>query len=260
MLLAWVPAGSTVLSDTVGEAFPPPDGYRRIEVSPGSFGAYLRRLEVLPDTARIRYYNGAINGNWDRGYRVLNLPFLFQQDLEQCADVAYRLYCEFLRSVGLDSLIVFRLQNGQKLSWLEWSGGTRLEYDPSRDRHRVVASEPDTSRTSFNDFLYYLFYWAGSAAMKSYLHPVAEGRDLRVGDLIVQNVTGAMGHVSIILDICRNADSDWLYLIANGWTPAQTPFVRMPESGQGIGYWFTLAGYEEHLRPYNFGPFLYRRF
>jgi hypothetical protein len=95
--------------------------------------------------------------------------------------------------------------------------------------------------------------------MKAYLEPVSEDQ-LQPGDMIVQNTTGGIGHASIIIDKARNENGDALYLIANGWTPAQTPFIWKAGEENGSGYWFTLDGYRRHMQPFNFGPFEFRNF
>jgi len=184
---------------------------------------------------------------------------LCSADLEQCADWPLRLYADHLRDHDLQGMISFRLQNGQTHSWPEWSSGNRLQFDQRSNRHIVKQTVPDSGRESYVGYLRYLFHWAGSLALLNYLTPVP-AKDLLPGDLIVQNTTGGMGHVSLILDICANMDGERLYLIGNGWTPAQEFFVRKPDDGEGTGYWFTLDGYEQHLAPYDFGPFRFRRF
>jgi hypothetical protein len=196
---------------------------------------------------------------WDEGFRVLALDLLFVQDLEQCADVAYRLFAEYSRGNGREHNIKFKLQNGQPLSWSEWRSGTRLVYDPGKDRHVAKQVAADRSRAAFNDFLKYLFYWSGSWAVLKYADTV-DISDLRVGDMIVQNETGGTGHLTIIVDICENQEGEIMYLLANGWTPAQEIVIVKPEGDQGIDYWFTLEGYDRHISQFDFGPFHYRRF
>jgi len=243
----------------VVETFSAPAGYTRVAADSGSFTHYLRQLNILPDTAKVRRFDGSAVTSWPRSVRVLDLPFLFHSDLEQCADVGYRLFSDYARSTGLDSLLHFKLQNGQAIYWNRWKRGKHLRYDARHDRHITTGASPDSSDGAYLNFLHYLFQWTGSAAMKAYLKPVAEDQ-LQPGDVIVQNTTGGMGHVSIIIDKCVNLRGDALYLIANGWTPAQTPFIWKAEEGNGSGYWFTIAGYRRHLAPFNFGPFSLRSF
>lgn len=238
--------------------FPAPAGYARIAVAAESFAASVRSLTVLPDSVPVRYADGRICGTWPAGTRVVDLPFLFRADLEQCTDMALRLFAEYAWARGSADGLEFRLQNGQRIAWREWRAGRRLRFDSAAHRHVVAPARADSSRVEFEQFLHYLFLWTGSAALKRDLQAVEAG-DLLPGDLIVQNTTGAMGHVSVILDVAQDSSGHRLYLIGNGWTPAQSFFVRIARPDEGSDGWFTLAGYENHLSVYGFGPFNFRR-
>lgn len=239
--------------------FAVPDGYQRVAAETHSYASYLRNLQVLPDSARVLNFKGDPVSFWPDDVRVLDIAFLFPEDLEQCADMGLRLYSEHMWSQGRADELTFPLQNGQRISWAEWKQGRRLQLNETGTRHihKVVAA--DDSRNSFNEFLRYLFYWTGSAGMKSGLKKVDES-ELRPGDMIIQNEGGGMGHLSIILDMAQNTSGEKLYLIGNGWTPAQSFFIHKATAGNGDDYWFTIDGYRRHLSRFSFGPFNFRRF
>ncbi len=263
MIISWIVITLIIVAGAHGEdlatLYPEPTGYRRVAIEPGSFAEYVRHLAVLPDTASVRYYDGRPVQQWPGNTRVLDMPFLFCSDVEQCADMALRLVSEYFWQTDRADSLAFRLQNGQEIVWREWRAGQRFRYDAQSDRHVRSRGAADSSRTAFEEFLFYLFHWTGSVALKRDLRRIAAS-DLQPGDLIVQNTSGAMGHVSVILDAAVNAEGERLYLIANGWTPAQSMFIRQPQAGEGIDGWFSLAGYERHLSGYRFGPFELRRF
>ncbi len=251
--------GGIADAETVAQAFPAPPGFSVMAADSGSLASYLRNLHLLPESEPVRRYDGKPVNGWPASVRVIDLPFLFNTDLEQCADVGYRLYCDYARSAGRDELLEFRLQNGQWISWEKWKIGRRLRYSPEIDRHVEAHDPPDSSEQAYRRFLHYLFQWSGSVAMKDFLTVIDEA-ELQPGDLIVQNTTGGIGHVSIIISKCTNAQGEAMFLIANGWTPAQTPFIRKPDDGNGSGYWFSVEGYRRQLQPFGFGPFQYRSF
>ncbi len=250
--------GGAVAAASLQATFPAPAGYARIAVAAESFGALVRSLNVLPDSVPVRFADGRTCQTWPAGTRVVALPFLFRADLEQCADMALRLYTEYHWARGSADSLEFKLQNGQRIAWREWRAGRRLRFDSAANRHVVAPARADSSRAEFERFLHYLFLWTGSAALQRDLHKL-RADDLRPGDLIVQNTTGAMGHVSVILDVAQDSSGHRLYLIGNGWTPAQSFFVRIARPEEGSEGWFTLAGYEKHLSVYGFGPFNFRR-
>lgn len=246
-----------VAAQSLDSVFVPPAGYQRRPVAAGSFAAYLRQLPIAADTTPVRRFDGRA-ANWP-GCLVVDLPFLFCADLEQCADMALRLYSEYQWRNGNAQELRFTLQNGQPMNWADWCAGKRRRYESALDRHVVSKTSADSSRGSFEQFLAYLFAWSGSVAVKRDLAAVIEA-DLNAGDLIVQNNTGAMGHVSVILDVAYDSIGNRLFLIGNGWTPAQNFFIRKPGEDEGSGWWFSLEGYEHHLAPFRFGAFHYRRF
>ncbi len=263
MIISWIVITVMIAVSANGEdlttLYPEPAGYRRVAVAAGSFAEYVRGRAVLSDTAVVRYFDGRQVQQGPGSPRVIDLPFLFRTDVEQCADMALRLVSEYFWETGKADSLSFRLQNGQQIEWREWRAGRRLRYDAQSDRHVVSRGAADSSRAAFEGFLYYLFHWTGSVALKRDLRRVSAS-ELQPGDLIVQNTSGAMGHVSVILDAAVNGEGERLYLIANGWTPAQSMFIRQPQAGEGVDGWFTLAGYERHLQGYRFGPFELRRF
>lgn len=247
------------IGQRLGGELTPPAGHRSITATPGSYGEYLADLSLRADSAHAVRYNGRPAYECCHGYRIVDLGFLFNQDLEQCADMGYRLFAEYCRASGHDDAIDFKLQNGQHLSWPQWRAGNRLRYDPASDKHVSYQTSPDSSRTSFKQYLRYLFTWTGSWAALKYLLPVSPD-SLQPGDMIVQNRTGGMGHLSIIFAVCENDSGDKLYLIGSGWTPAQEIIIHNPAPGEGNWHWFTLEGYRHHLAAFDFGSFNFRRF
>jgi hypothetical protein len=236
-----------------------PAGYQRLEYNESSYQSFIESLPLKRKGAVAKTWDDEEADQWQGEYRVLNMEFLFDEDLEQCADIAYRLFAEYHYSRGNHDKIEFRLQNGQLLSWDNWRSGRRLRYDAVLDSHVVQIAPADSDRDSFRDFLRYLFYWSGSWAVRKFV-PAVDADGLTPGDMIVQNETGGPGHLSIIFGVCENEQRERLYLIGNGWTPAQDVILHKPNESEGIGYWFTIDGYRKHLSAFDFGPFRFRRF
>lgn len=246
-------------ADRLAIAVASPADCQMQELEPNSFSAFVASLPLKAGSVRAQRYDGKPAFECCNDYRVVDLDFLFDSDLEQCADMGYRLFAEYCYNTAQPALVDFKLQNGQRLSWPEWCAGKRLRYDPRADRHVLHQTVPDSSRAAFEDYLYFLFWWSGSWAVLKYTEPI-DPDSLRPGDMIVQNQTGGMGHLSIIFGVCTNDSGEQLYLIGSGWTPAQEILIHKPAAGEGDGHWFTLAGYEHHLAAFAFGPLNFRRF
>lgn len=233
MLLA-LPAASGADSLTLEKAISVPEGYRRKTFPAGS---YSRFLQTLP----LKIGNGiaAYHGRPIRGFNVLavaDIPLLFQQDLEQCADFAMRLWAEYhKRAKTLNRFYLF-----------DYNGNRR---DFSKSEKTYVA------------FLKWSFSNTNSHSLKRGCAKVAGEADLVPGDMLIQNEDGGIGHVSVVLDVCEKPGKPRLYLIGFSYMPAQEFHVEKSTGSRGEAGWFTLAGFKDYLEetlPY--GPPVFRRF
>jgi hypothetical protein len=228
------PAGFAQKS-TVKISIPVPDGYLRETCAIGSFGGWIQNLE-LKNPPIIRDYRGyAVNSAFYNIWGVVQMPLLFRSDLEQCADFAMRLWAEYHKSAGkLDELYLF-----------DYSGNKRLFK---------------TSGESFDQFLKSAFSKTNSYSLKQGCKAIAADEAMP-GDLIVQNERGGIGHVSVILDVCRSKEGKKLFLIGYSFMPAQEFHIERAHEKYGTAGWFTLEGYNRYLVDYlNFGKPVLRRF
>ncbi|MGE5671228.1 MAG: DUF4846 domain-containing protein, partial [Fibrobacterota bacterium] len=162
------------------------------------------------------------------------LPLLFNDDLEQCADFAMRLHAEYFKtSQSLDSLYLFDY-NGKKLFY-------------------------KTSSLSYQKFLRKIFANSNSYSLKKGCTAIKED-ELRPGDLIVQNVNGGIGHVSVIVNSCTSQNGRRLFLIGYSFMPAQQFHIEHA-GNYGLDGWFTLEGYIRYLKDnLDYGEPVLRRF
>ena len=219
---------------SVDRSIPVPDGYQRKTYAEGSYSRFVQTLPLKKDL-RI----SAFNGDPIRGFSVLavlDLPLMFKQDLEQCADFAMRLWAEYHRHSGaLKSLYLFDY-NGKRKSF-------------------------SASGKSYAAFLKSGFSNANSYSLKRGAQPVASEAELVPGDMLIQNEDGGIGHVSVIVDVCEAPGKPRLYLVGFSYMPAQEFHIEKASVLQGKGGWFTFKGYQaflEEILPY--GPPVLRRF
>jgi len=215
-------------------SIPAPAGYQRIAYAEGSYSHYLQTLPIKKDN-RIAAFNGTFIRDFNV-FAVVDLPLLFKQDLEQCADFAMRLWAEYHKKENtLDRLYLFDYNGNRK----SFSG----------------------SGKSYAAFLKTSFTNANSYSLKRGSVPVAAESDLAPGDMLIQNESGGIGHVSVIMDICQAAGKPRLYLFGFSFMPAQEFHVEKASAARGVGGWFTLEGYKKFLAEIlPFGPPVQRRF
>lgn len=241
--------------DDLERRFAEPPRCRRVDSASGSYAAFLRTLPLKTHGTPVRDYNGNVV-HWGRDLgAVLDIDLVGAEsgaDLQQCADVAVRLFAEYhWRSDTADQLDM-PLQNGQRVRWRDWRQGTRGKVVGNRHRFSRAANADDSYAT-FRGYLAYVMNWLGSAGVKRSAKAIDEA-DVGAGDLYVQNSTGNIGHVSVILDRC-DTDSGSLYLVGEGFMPAQDAHVMLPSPGEGVGAWFTLDGLRAHHAGFGSGVF-----
>jgi hypothetical protein len=228
-----------------------PAGYERIAVPENSFAAYMRALPLKPTGSPVLSWDGRIVYKGSEVMGVVDWPL--PSKVQQCADVAIKLHAEY-SSIHDKSKIHYRSLSGQEISYLNWLGGvyglnrqgTEIVFHPSRSR------KSDT-RNELEKYLHFVMLYANSSSLARDLPKVAE-KDLLPGDLYIQpdpSGRGGIGHVSIIVDSCRNQLGEMQYLLAYGWTPAQDFMLALPRPVN----WFRLQEIKDMLAAFGKGNF-----
>jgi hypothetical protein len=227
-----------VFSDTspiIKNKIPLPSGYQRIAYPQDSFSSWVQDLPLKTESVIIDYRGHIIESGFYKVFGVVRMPIMFKSDLEQCADFAMRFWAEFHKETGkLDKLFLF-----------DYSGNKKYFKN---------------SGQSYEGFLKRAFANTNSHSLKKGCVPVSED-DIMPGDLFVQNESGGVGHVSVIMDICEAKDGKRLYLVGYSFMPAQEFHIEKATDEYGIDGWFTLEGYKKYLRDHlDYGEPVLRRF
>jgi hypothetical protein len=199
-----------------------------------SYSFFIQNLP-LSDSNSINAHNGnRVSNPIYRVLAVINLPLLFKDDLEQCADFAMRFWAEYHKSHNLLSDLYLFNYNGTKKYY--------------RD-----------SNQKYHSFLRSAFAYANSYSLKKGCKKIS-AIELQPGDLIVQNTDGGIGHVSVILNSCKNKAGKHYYLIGYSFMPAQEFHIEHAMK-YGKKGWFTIDGYYEFLKDHlDLGEPVLRRF
>lgn len=201
-------------AETVGQAFPPPEGAQR--VVPDAFGAWLQALALHPPDRGVSTHDGR---PVHHDGRVIVFP-LVQGDLQQCADTAIRLRAEWLRETGGE--IVFHATSGDPMPWTRWERGERPFESGGRLHWRAG------TQGGWESYLQRVFQWAGT---RSLAFDTVPATDPRPGDVVVD--AGSPGHAVILLDVATRGSETWV-LVGEGYMPAQDLHV---EIGPERGWW-----------------------
>jgi hypothetical protein len=207
---------------TVRNSILVPRAYVREAYSSGSYSDWIQNLPLKAQPTILDYKGRPVESGLYRVFGVVDMPLLFQSDLEQCADFAMRFWAEYHKSAGtLDTFYLFDY-GGQKKPFAK-------------------------SGKSYAAFLKWSFANTNSHSLKSGCRKVASDQ-LIPGDMFVQNRRGGIGHVSVVLDVCRSKEGKKLYLIGYSFMPAQQFHIEKAADQYGAEGWFTVDGYVRYLK------------
>lgn len=207
--------------DDLAQRFAPPAGARRLPLQPGSFGAWLRHLPLLPRDAPVLLFDGRRKARQDVHAAVVDLD-VGRRDLQQCADTVMRLRVEHLLAQGLPQQI-------------------RFHPDPARPRYTLTYSGAADDRPRVAKFLVRLFAEAGSASLQAELRRVS-GRPPQPGDVLLQG--GYPGHAVIVLDAAEAQGKEGprrLLLLGQSYMPAQQLHVLRDLAAAETSPWYDAA-------------------
>lgn len=219
------------------EAFAPPEGYTRVPVEPGSFGAWLRGLPLRPEGTPVLSHRGGeiLPGDDARLAAVAELD-VGTANLQQCADSVIRLHAEWLWSSNQRERIAYRFASGHVAAWPKYAAGDRARVSGAKVQW-VRSAAADGSRASFRAYLDLVFTYAGTVSLEP-LKGRPSREDVRPGDFFV--LGGSPGHAVLVLDVAANAEGRRVALLGQGFMPAQDFHVLAPRGGEGA--WFPLDG------------------
>ncbi|MDO4567460.1 MAG: DUF4846 domain-containing protein [Clostridia bacterium] len=205
--------------DTVRTRFIPPEGFYRVESD--GYGEYLRDIRVLPEGTQIRKYDGTLVNSGVEYCAVLDVD-VGTRDLQQCADSALRLRCEYLFSIGAYDQICYQLTSGDELPYTMYRDGYRLHVENGTDVSLTKDEPYDESYETFREYYTDLFRYAGTISIERESQSVAP-EDMQIGDVFV--IGGSPGHLMFVLDMVCDDNGRKAFLIAQGNTPAQQMHV-----------------------------------
>ncbi|HMD00999.1 MAG TPA: DUF4846 domain-containing protein [Ferruginibacter sp.] len=190
---------------------PLPDGYKRINVAPGSFGEWLRNFELKKDRT-VYLFNGEAKFNQTAQYAVLNID-VGNKDLQQCADAVMRLRADWQ----------FAMQKFDSITFTD-------------NEHGVYHFTAPYNRSNFNTYLSRVFGMCGSASLSKQLHAVDDLSTIMPGDVLIRG--GFPGHAVIVMDVATNDAGERIYMLAQSYMPAQDIHVLNNPLYASLSPWF----------------------
>jgi hypothetical protein len=206
-------SGLSITPDTVLTRFSCPAGYRQVNPSPGSFGAYLQSLPLMPAGTHTKTYKGDIATTDVFTAAVVDIS-VGHEDLQQCADAVMRLRGEYLYQQKRYNEIAFHFESGFKCDYVHYADGYRYSHD-----RWVLKAGKDYSYSTFMRYMNLVFAYAGTLSLDKELKKVTDPNTIEAGDVFIKG--GSPGHCFIVMDVVENSQHKKLFLLAQSFMPAQ---------------------------------------
>lgn len=201
---------------------PPPADYKRVSTANGSFAGWLRDIALRKDN-HVYLYNGALKPNQSAQFAVLDKP-IGKKDLQQCADAVMRLRAEYLFSKQEFDKIIFTDNDGKVY---RWTGGN--------------------DKKGFEKYLDVVYSWCGSASLEKQMIPVKDLEQMQAGDVFVNG--GFPGHAMIVMDIAANNKGKKIFMLAQGYMPAQDIHIVRNPLNEKLSPWYEVNDTNEIITP-----------
>ena len=243
---------------TIKTRFTPPRGYEWEPIQDGSFAEFLANFPLHPEGFPVQDFTGAPIKVQDKHAAVLKID-VGERDLQQCADAWMRLYAEYLWLKNRKTDIAFDFTSGQRLSWEEFKNGRRTIEDGDRVKF-FQSGKKDASYANFRSYLDLIFQYAGTISLDRESVPVTDNQDIRIGDYLI--TPGSPGHSVFIVGIAKNRWGKRLYLLAEGYMPAQSIHILKNPLNRKISPWYELDvnAKRTFTAKYIFGPNIIKRY
>lgn len=200
---------------TIGD-IPTPPGFHRVPATTRDFVGFLRTLPLKKDRT-VYLYNGLPKHNQDAQYAVLDLP-IGHEDLQQCADAVMRLRAEYLYANHDLEDIDFYTETGARLNFKQW------------------AENHDAGRAAFDHYLDKVFAYCSTRTLEQALTPKNFSR-LTGGDVLIH--AGSPGHAMLVIDVAEDNQGHRIYLLAQGYMPAQDIHIVKDPTDPVLGPWYS---------------------
>lgn len=224
-------------AETLMERIPAPEGYEWIMEESNSFGEFLQNAELKKAGSPILDFNQQPIGNQSEHIAVLDYD-IGSKDLQQCADAVIRLRAEYLFQQKKFDDIYFHFTNGDVFSWNDYKSGIRPQLISSSKVSFKKVANKDDSYQSFRNYLDVIFTYAGTISLHNESVAVTDNKHIKTGDFLI--TPGSPGHVVMIVGRAKNNRGEIIYLLAQGYTPAQSiHIITNPYNGE-INPWYRL--------------------
>lgn len=193
-------------------SIPTPRHYQRMALPENSFGSWLRKLPLRPDKT-IRLYNGKPRQDQSIQHAVVDIP-IGSEDILQCADAI--IYCR--------ARYLYQSKQMTAISFTD-------------NRGKLYTLPVHAGEDAMQRFLRKVFSYCNTASLAKQMKPIRFS-ELKPGDVLLRG--GFPGHGALVADMCENSKGEKLFLLMQGFMPAQDIHVLRNFYEPAISPWYRL--------------------
>lgn len=221
---------------------PLPKDFYHVKGADSAFAEWLLDQKIRDDNT-VYLFNGTKKENQRSQYAVLDIE-IGSKDLLQCADAVMKLRADHLYQESRYDKISFLSTSGIALSYLQWKQGFRWKQVGNKLVKFTSSLNVTDSYSSFMDFVY---SYCGTYSLSNQLKAVSEIRSIRPGDVFIQG--GFPGHAVIVMSVAKNSDGKTIFLLAQGYMPAQDIHILKNPTNSNLSPWYSLDEIQPLVTP-----------
>lgn len=222
---------------TLVERIPAPKGFDWMQEKEGSFGKFLQNVKLKEAGSKILNYKKEPINNQSEHVAIIDYD-IGEKDLQQCADAVIRLRSEYLFERKKYDQISFHFTNGDVFTWNDYKKGIRPRLINSNTVAFKKTAQFDDSYASFRNYLDIVYTYAGTISIQYDSKAVTDNENIQAGDFLL--TPGSPGHAVIIVGRAINKEGEKIFLLAEGYTPAQSIHVITNPTDGDINPWYRL--------------------
>ena len=216
-----------------------------------SWAYFLQHLPVV-DSPILDYRGKKVRNQYKH---VGIIPYdIGKADLQQCADALMRLRAEYLFARKRYNEIGFHFTGGQYYSWNDYCNGKKPV--PAGNNIRFVTAEPSAkTHASLRKYLDIVYTYASTISLAKELKTADQ---FEIGTIVIY--AGSPGHCFIVIDEATDSEGKKLFMLAEGYTPAQSIYVLRNPNEIEKTPWHALTKGEIETASYRFTSYKLGKF
>lgn len=214
-----------------------PSGFGYVNEGDSAYSKWLLDLKFKKNKP-VYLYNGKLKSNQEVHYGVLNID-IGKNDLIQCADAAIKMRADYLFEINRFAEINFIATSGDKISFESWLRGTRWKVQGNKLVSYKTTPNVNNIKTDYNAFMKLVYSYCGTYSLSNQLKQVNDISSLQAGDIFIKG--GFPGHAVTVMAVAENGDGKKIFLLSQGYMPAQDIHLLKNHANRNLSPWYALA-------------------